>query len=96
MISIKNLLVIIVLTSVKSVMTSTLPPKPNVLTDQHQLLSSTNKTHESEQRHPEPRNLFIKRGLVKHLYQKHIKPNLRFDSDHKSHYSLSNVEIKKR
>jgi hypothetical protein len=84
MIRVKNILVIIVLTSVELVMASTLSRKPKFFDDQHEILSSTNQTRESAPRHLGQSNVLAKRVLTKHFYLKPLTMNSDLDHDNEN------------
>jgi hypothetical protein len=92
--STKNLLVIIVLSSVQQVMTN--QPVAMTLDDQNHILSSMNNIRESVQQLPDHETELMKRGPVKHLYLKPKEPKPDFDydhdHDHDSHISPSDLE----
>jgi hypothetical protein len=87
--SAKKLLMIIVLSSVKLVMTS---QPSETLDDQHQILSSTIFVPRSVQQHPDQKKVLIKRGLTKHIYLKPFQPNSDFDYDNDNYNLQSAVE----
>jgi hypothetical protein len=91
--STKNLLGIIVLTSVELVMTN----QPALTLDvQHQILSSTNTIREGVQQFPDQNTEFVERGLVKHIHLRPPESNSDFDYDYDSYNSPSALEPIKR